>query len=67
MCLHGYLINSFSRLSKTVDTICDEFLLDKLDRITVGGVTYNLFKRYLSNRMQQVKIGNVLKTMRFVI
>ena len=45
-------------LTKAFDTVDHQILLDKLDHYGVRGQTNDLFKSYLSNRKQFVKIRN---------
>jgi retron-type reverse transcriptase len=48
----------FLDLAKAFDTVDHNLLLYRLEEIGVRGVTLSLFKSYLSNREQLVKISN---------
>lgn len=48
----------FIDLKKAFDTVSHKILLEKLKNIGVTGIAYNMFKSYLSNRTQIVKIGD---------
>ena len=48
----------FLDLAKAFDTVSHSMMLEALQDIGVNNVELNLFKSYLSNRKQQVKIGN---------
>lgn len=50
----------FLDLSKAFDTVSVPLLLNKLERIGVRGLTLNIFRDYLSDRTQSVKIGDFL-------
>ena len=48
----------FLDLSKAYDTLNYKILLHKLKYYGLGNVAYNLIENYLTNRQQQVKLGN---------
>ena len=48
----------FLDLSKAFDTLNYKILLHKLKYYGLGNVAYNLIENYLTNRQQQVKLGN---------
>ena len=48
----------FFDLSKAFDTLNYKILLHKLKYYGLGNVAYNLIENYLTNRQQQVKLGN---------
>ncbi|KAJ8711160.1 hypothetical protein PYW07_008402 [Mythimna separata] len=48
----------FLDLSKAFDTVSVPLLLDKLDTIGIRGLPLDMFRSYLSDRSQIVKIGN---------
>ena len=48
----------FLDLSKAFDTLNYKILLYKLKYYGLGNVAYNLIENYLTNRQQQVKLGN---------
>ena len=48
----------FLDLSKAFDTLNYKVLLYKLKYYGLGNVAYNLIENYLTNRQQQVKLGN---------
>jgi hypothetical protein len=50
----------FLDLSKAFDTVSVPLLLGKLEYIGVRGITLAIFKDYLTNRLQSVKIGSNL-------
>lgn len=51
-------IGVFLDLAKAFDTVSVPILLSKMDNIGIRGTSLDLFKDYLTNRKQQVKIGN---------
>lgn len=50
----------FLDLAKAFDTVSHEILLEKLEKVGVRGMVLELFKNYLKNRTQRVKIGTCL-------
>lgn len=52
----------FLDLSKAFNTVSISILLTKLKKIGVRGVTLELFRDYLSNRTQTVKIGDYISS-----
>lgn len=50
----------FIDLAKAFDTVDHGLLIERLERMGIRGVCLKLLKNYLSNRIQRVKIGNVL-------
>lgn len=54
------VIAIFLDLAKAFDTVEHRILLERLYKIGVRGIAYNLFKSYLHERTQRVKIENVL-------
>ena len=50
----------FLDLKKAFDTVNHQILIKKLDNLGIRGIILNLFKNYLSNRLQVVNIGSVL-------
>lgn len=50
----------FMDLSKAFDTVNHEILLAKLDSIGIRGSEHRLFRDYLTDRTQRVKIDNVI-------
>lgn len=50
----------FLDLAKAFDTVCHEKLIDILEDIGIRGMALKLFKNYLSEREQFVKIGDIL-------
>ena len=49
----------FLDLSKAFDTVSHRILLERLENIGIRGVSLQLFKTYLSNRSQQVRLGDI--------
>lgn len=50
----------FLDLKKAFDTVSVPILLHRLETIGIRGVALSLFKSYLCDRIQQVKIGNLI-------
>ena len=50
----------FLDLSKAFDTVSVPILLAKMERIGIRGVSLDLFKNYLTDRKQCVKVGNFI-------
>lgn len=50
----------FLDLAKAFDTVCHKRLINRLESIGIRGLALELFKSYLSEREQFVKIGNIL-------
>ena len=48
----------FIDLTKAFDTVAHEILLERLDNIGIRGIANDLFKSYLSDRIQCVKVGD---------
>lgn len=55
-------IGVFLDLAKAFDTVSIPLLVRKLEFIGIRGVPLNLFKDYLTNRSQTVKLGNYIST-----
>lgn len=53
-------VGIFLDLSKAFDTVSIPILLDKLDKVGIRGITLDIFKDYLSNRSQQIKVNEHL-------
>lgn len=56
----------FLDLKKAFDTVAHPILLKRLESFGIRGVVNNLFKSFLSNRVQAVKIDNLLSDLREV-
>ena len=56
----------FIDLTKAFDTVDHSILLHKMHKYGIRGNIYNLFKSYLSNRQQYVKVNNANSNMRTV-
>lgn len=52
-------IGIFLDLSKAFDTVSVPLLLDEMERIGIRGTVLNIFKSYLTDRVQCVKIGSL--------
>nr|CAI5861308.1 unnamed protein product [Callosobruchus analis] len=52
----------FLDLQKAFDTVSHTLLLNKLEKIGIRGEVLNLFRNYLTDRTQQVKIGTCLSS-----
>lgn len=48
----------FLDLAKAFDTVSHKILLRKLENVGIRGIVLDLFKSYLTNRLQRVKINN---------
>lgn len=59
-------VGVFLDLAKAFDTVSIPLLICKLEAIGIRGVPLDLFKNYLNNRTQAVKIGNNLSAKRNV-
>lgn len=55
-------IGIFLDISKAFDTVSIPTLLAKLEHIGVRGLPLEIFRSYLSNRKQRVKIGNYISS-----
>eukprot|EP00116_Pleurobrachia_bachei_P001264 sb/3461526/ len=53
-----HTLGLFLDLSKAFDTLHHDILLAKMEHYGIRGCVLDLFKSYLSNRIQRVKIGN---------
>jgi hypothetical protein len=53
-----YVLGVFIDLKKAFDTVSHNLLIEKLENLGITGTAHNMFKSYLSNRTQVVKIGN---------
>lgn len=56
----------FLDLAKAFDCVSHELLLDRLYNYGIRGITNDLFRSYLSERLQGVKIGDEISTVRTV-
>ena len=52
------VVGIFVDLKKAFDTVCHKLLLKKLESINITGSALKMFKSYLTNRSQIVKLGN---------
>ena len=59
-------LNIFIDLRKAFDTINHDILLGKLELYGIRGLPLKLFKNYLSNRVQRVRINNAVSDPRTV-
>ena len=72
ICLTDYVNRSLSEgnvsmgifldLGKAFDTVTHQILLTKLEKLGIRGLPHKLFKSYLSERTQSVKINNSIST-----
>ena len=53
-----YTCGIFIDLCKAFDTVDHNILLSKMHHYGIRGVVYNLFKSYLTNRVQYTSINN---------
>ena len=56
----------FIDLTKAFDTVDHSILLKKMYTYGIRGNVHNLFKSYLSNRQQYVKVNNTNSDMKLV-
>lgn len=56
----------FLDLSKAFDTVSVPLLLEKLERVGVRGVCLDIFRSYLSERSQTVKLGNHVSKQKYL-
>ena len=54
-----YMCNVFLDFAKAFDTVNHDILIGKLQYYGIRGTANNWFKSYMSNRQQQVKIGDI--------
>lgn len=59
-------IGIFLDLQKAFDTVSHDELLVKLDQIGIKGMVHQLFKNYLHNRNQVVRIGDTISSKKIV-
>lgn len=55
-------LSVFLDLAKAFDTVSHSLLINKLERLGLGGTALAWFKCYLGNRMQKVKLNNTLSS-----
>lgn len=56
----------FLDLAKAFDTVCHKILFERLDSVGIRGKPLKLFEDYLSNRIQKVKLNNIISNGRFI-
>ena len=56
---HEYTIGIYLDLQKAFDTVNHDILLYKLSNYGIGGVVYQWFKKYLSDRKQFISVAGV--------
>lgn len=54
------VIGIFLDLTKAFDTVSIPLLLDKMEGLGIRGIVLDIFRSYLFNRKQRVKVGNVM-------
>ena len=64
---HKIPTNFYIDLSKAFDSLRHDILLDKLPYYNVTNPAEELIESYLSNRMQFVRIGNKVSTMKPIL